>query len=197
MAVGASQIILIPSQVVSDEGFISHLEHVTSTASKNAIRSLEDSRASIIKLPRGSFLLPTFCDLHLHAPQFLYQGNGLHLPLLQWLDEYAFKAEEKLDSDPQLARKVYQRLSERLIQNGTGTVLLFGECFGPVDHGYVVECTCRHNQDGDQVRWHSFFSLLKLSHLWQFDTRTDHARVGYSGFRGQSVDGYLFSTDIR
>jgi guanine deaminase len=70
--------------------------------------------------------MPTFCDLHLHAPQFLYQGTGLHLPLMQWLDEYAFKAEERLDTDPELARKVYQRLAERLIENGTGTVLLFG-----------------------------------------------------------------------
>ena len=70
--------------------------------------------------------MPAFCDLHLHAPQFLYQGTGLHLPLMQWLDEYAFKAEERLDGDPSLARKVYTRLADRLIQNGTGTVLLFG-----------------------------------------------------------------------
>lgn len=45
---------------------------------------------------------------------------------MQWLDEYAFKAEERLDSDPDLAQRVYQRLAERLIANGTGAVLLFG-----------------------------------------------------------------------
>jgi guanine deaminase len=77
-------------------------------------------------IPDGSFLLPTFFDLHLHAAQFLYQGTGLHLPLMKWLDEYAYRAEERLDSDPHLAKRVYQRLAERLIENGTGTVLLFG-----------------------------------------------------------------------
>ena len=74
----------------------------------------------------GSFLLPTFCDLHLHAPQFLYQGTGLDLPLMQWLDEYALKAEERLDADKILAKRVYERLARRLLQNGTGTVMLFG-----------------------------------------------------------------------
>lgn len=77
-------------------------------------------------IPTGSFILPTFCDLHLHAPQFLYQGTGLHLPLMEWLNEYAFKAEESLDQDADLARRTYTRLGERLVENGTGAVLLFG-----------------------------------------------------------------------
>ncbi|KAJ6621858.1 Metallo-dependent hydrolase, partial [Mycena sp. CBHHK59/15] len=72
------------------------------------------------------FLTPHLVDLHLHAPQFLYLGNGLHLPLMEWLNAYAFKAEERLDADPILARKVYTRLARRLAENGTGTVLLFG-----------------------------------------------------------------------
>ena len=74
----------------------------------------------------NAFILPTFCDLHLHAPQFLYQGTGLHLPLMQWLDEYAFKAEERLDADPQLAERVYEKLAHKLIEHGTSAVLLFG-----------------------------------------------------------------------
>jgi guanine deaminase len=64
--------------------------------------------------------------LHLHAPQFLYQGTGLHLPLMEWLNEYAFKAEEKLDADLDLAERVYRRLARRLIESGTGAVSLFG-----------------------------------------------------------------------
>ena len=82
--------------------------------------------ANVIQIPKGSFILPTFCDLHLHAPQFLYQGTGLHLPLMEWLNEYAFKAEEKLDADPGLAERVYRRLARRLIESGTGAVSLFG-----------------------------------------------------------------------
>jgi guanine deaminase len=87
---------------------------------------LESSPGPTIVIPKGSFLLPTFCDLHLHAPQFLYQGTGLHLPLMEWLNQYAFQAEERLDTDSSLARKVYQQLAKRLIENGTGAVLLFG-----------------------------------------------------------------------
>ena len=56
----------------------------------------------------------------------MYQGTGLHLPLMEWLDEYAFKAEEKLDADSDLAQRVYYRLARRLIENGTGAVSLFG-----------------------------------------------------------------------
>ena len=95
-------------------------------ASPESHRKLDASSASPTIIPTGSFLLPTFCDLHLHAPQFLYQGTGLHLPLMEWLNEYAFKAEEGLDADPALARSVYQRLAQRLIEKGTGVVLLFG-----------------------------------------------------------------------
>ena len=64
-------------------------------------------------------MLPAFCDLHLHAPQYLYQGTGLDLPLMQWLDIYALKSEEQLGN-------VYRKLAKRLLTNGTGIVLLFG-----------------------------------------------------------------------
>lgn len=56
----------------------------------------------------------------------MFQGTGLHLPLMQWLDEYAFKSEESLDSQPELAKAVYVRLAERLRDAGTGAVMLFG-----------------------------------------------------------------------
>lgn len=71
-------------------------------------------------------ILPTFCDLHLHAPQFLYQGTGLDLPLMQWLNTYTLKSEARMDEDPSLARRVYTRLATHLKEYGTGAVLLFG-----------------------------------------------------------------------
>ena len=45
---------------------------------------------------------------------------------MEWLNEYAFKAEEKLDADSDLAERVYRRLARRLIESGTGAVSLFG-----------------------------------------------------------------------
>ncbi|KAH7919244.1 Metallo-dependent hydrolase [Leucogyrophana mollusca] len=109
--------------VVDDRGLISHIAAANSEAS---LQFLNESGISPTIIPNGSFALPTFCDLHLHAPQFLYQGTGLHLPLMQWLDEYAYRSEERVDADPVLARKVYKRLAERLVEAGTGAILLFG-----------------------------------------------------------------------
>lgn len=71
------------------------------------------------RLPRHTFLLPTYTDLHIHAPQYLYAGTGLDLPLMSWLQRYAFRAETRIDSDVALAEKVYRRLGQRLLENGT------------------------------------------------------------------------------
>ena len=109
--------------VVNPLGFI---DYVGAASLRESQEILKHASEPLIVLDNGTFLLPTFCDLHLHAPQFLYQGTGLHLPLMEWLNEYAFKAEERLDTDPALAERVYTRLTERLIENGTGAVLLFG-----------------------------------------------------------------------
>lgn len=95
--------------------------------SHEAVAYSKDPQVQTVQMPRGSFLIPTFCDLHLHAPQYLYLGTGLHLPLMKWLDEYAFKAEEKIDADPDgLGHRVYSTLAKRLIRSGTGAALLFG-----------------------------------------------------------------------
>ena len=109
--------------VVNSFGFI---DYVGAASLRESQEILKHASEPLIVLDNGTFLLPTFCDLHLHAPQFLYQGTGLHLPLMQWLDEYAFKAEERLDVDPELADKVYKKLASTLIEHGTGAVLLFG-----------------------------------------------------------------------
>ncbi|KAF8158550.1 hypothetical protein B0H34DRAFT_709328 [Crassisporium funariophilum] len=110
--------------VVNEEGVITHL---SPASSRESIQLLSERRGEkVVAIPEGTFILPTFCDLHLHAPQFLYQGTGLDLPLMQWLDTYALKAEARIDEDPKLARRVYTRLANRLKENGTGTVLLFG-----------------------------------------------------------------------
>ena len=95
----------------------------------------------VVQVPEGCFILSTFCDLHLHAPQFLYQGTELHFPLMEWLNEYAFKAEEKLEADSDLAERVYRRLARRLIENGTGAVSLFGTIEGEARS--VVNFHCR------------------------------------------------------
>ncbi|KAG1748749.1 hypothetical protein EDB19DRAFT_1893793 [Suillus lakei] len=118
------QIEVLPDHIllVDHQGFITHVGPVDSEASKELLAKID---IPITAIPSGGFLLPTFCDLHLHAAQFLFQGTGLHLPLMQWLNEYGFKSEESLDSQPELARSVYLRLAERL--RDAGTVLILAE----------------------------------------------------------------------
>ncbi|KXN85338.1 Guanine deaminase [Leucoagaricus sp. SymC.cos] len=68
----------------------------------------------------------SFSEITWSEETYLYQGNGLDLPLMQWLETYTLKSEEQLDSDHNLARDVYHKLAKRLLKNGTGAVLLFG-----------------------------------------------------------------------
>ena len=41
-----------------------------------------------------ALIMPSFADLHLHAPQYPMLGMGMDLPLLDWLDTYTFRTED-------------------------------------------------------------------------------------------------------
>ena len=55
-------------------------------------------------------LLQSFCDMHLHAPQYPMLGMGTDLPLLQWLHRYAYPTEARF-ADTDYARRVYRQLA--------------------------------------------------------------------------------------
>jgi guanine deaminase len=69
-------------------------------------------------------ILQSFTDLHLHAPQYPMLGMGMDLPLLDWLNTYAFPTESRF-RDAGYAREVYRRLARELIENGTTRVCMF------------------------------------------------------------------------
>ena len=69
-------------------------------------------------------ILPSFADLHLHAPQYPMLGMGMDLPLLDWLNAYTFRTEARF-ADTDYARRVYRRLAEELIAGGTTRVAMF------------------------------------------------------------------------
>ena len=77
------------------------------------------------QIPKGSYLLPGFTDLHIHAPQWPQAGLALDKPLNEWLNTYTFPLEAKF-RDLQYAKKVYQSLIKELLANGTTTGLFFG-----------------------------------------------------------------------
>ncbi len=71
-----------------------------------------------------ALIMQSFCDMHLHAPQYPMLGMGMDLPLLDWLNTYTFRTEARF-SDPDYARMHYRRLAERLVGYGTTRVCMF------------------------------------------------------------------------
>ena len=71
-----------------------------------------------------ALIMPSFADLHLHAPQYPMLGMGMDLPLLDWLDTYTFRTEARFQ-DLDYARRVYRQLAEDLISSGTTRVAMF------------------------------------------------------------------------
>ncbi|MFA5624781.1 MAG: amidohydrolase family protein [Bradymonadales bacterium] len=72
----------------------------------------------------NALLMPSFGDMHFHAPQYPMLGMGMDLPLIEWLNTYTFKTEARF-SDVAYARDVYKRLTQELIAWGTTRVCAF------------------------------------------------------------------------
>ncbi|XP_038058166.1 guanine deaminase-like isoform X2 [Patiria miniata] len=72
----------------------------------------------------GCFLMPGFVDTHIHAPQYVYTGTAMGLPLLEWLDKYTFPVEAKFD-DLKFATDAYHKVVHRTLKNGTTTASYF------------------------------------------------------------------------
>ena len=71
-----------------------------------------------------ALVLQSLADLHLHAPQYPMMAVGMDLPLLDWLNTYAFPTEARY-ADLDYAREVYRRLARDLVENGTTRVCMF------------------------------------------------------------------------
>ena len=71
-----------------------------------------------------ALILQSFADLHLHAPQYPMLGMGMDLPLLDWLNAYAFPTEARF-AEADYARTIYRQLAHELISHGTTRVCMF------------------------------------------------------------------------
>ena len=69
-------------------------------------------------------IIPGFCDMHVHAPQFLQRGIGMDRELLDWLNTYTYPNEAKF-MDKDHARKVYGAFVDELLRQGTLQVNCF------------------------------------------------------------------------
>lgn len=48
---------------------------------------------------RGGIILPGLINAHTHAPMALFRGLADDLPLMEWLNDYIFPAESRMDGD--------------------------------------------------------------------------------------------------
>ena len=83
-------------------------------------------------------IVPSFSDLHLHAPQYPMVGLGMDLQLLEWLETYTFKTESRF-RDPAYARSVYRLLARDLIKKGTTRVCMFSSIHRASTHVLMEE----------------------------------------------------------
>jgi len=76
------------------------------------------------------FVLPGFCDLHVHAPQWPQLGTALDVPLEVWLQTHTFPLEARYD-DLDFARASYSGLVDELLSLGTTTAMYFASIHVP------------------------------------------------------------------
>lgn len=89
-----------------------------------AARSQAQEQGIYHAIAEGSYVLPGFIDLHVHAPQWAQDGTGLDEPLEVWLGKYTFPTESKF-ADEAFAHMVYEDLVSRMLSTGTTTVAYY------------------------------------------------------------------------
>jgi len=98
--------------------------HRPSDPNYRTIREAREEGGELVTLPVGSYLLPGFIDLHVHAPQYPQLGSALDVPLEVWLQKYTFPLEARYE-DLAFAKRSYGLLVDDLLANGTTTALYF------------------------------------------------------------------------
>ena len=86
----------------------------------------------------GKLIIPSFVDMHVHAPQYVMMGMGMDMELLDWLNTYTFKTEARF-ADNDYARAVYAQLARELIRRGTTRVCMFSSIHREATHILMEE----------------------------------------------------------
>jgi len=69
-------------------------------------------------------LIPSMCDLHVHAPQYRNQGMAMDLELLPWLQTYTFPEESRY-ADLGYAGVMYRHFVSEMLRQGTTRAAVF------------------------------------------------------------------------
>lgn len=89
-------------------------------------REIPDRFSSLpVKDLGAGVVIPSFIDLHVHAPQHMQMGVGLDLGLLDWLDNYTFPGESRF-ADEDYARALYTLFVAELQRQGSLRSVVYG-----------------------------------------------------------------------
>lgn len=100
---------------VSDEGYVEEVG-----------KTLPSKYTSAQVLDYGDkLLIPSFFDMHVHAPQYRNMSLAMDEPLLPWLEKYTFPEESKY-ADSTYAERMYRRFVHALWLQGTTRCSVFG-----------------------------------------------------------------------
>ena len=80
-------------------------------------------------------ILPGFCDLHVHAPQFSYRGLGMDLELIDWLNTRAFPEESRY-GDMAYASRAYDLFVSAIRRSATTRLCCFATLHAPRDAAF-------------------------------------------------------------
>ena len=72
-----------------------------------------------------AIIIPAFCDLHVHAPQYTFRAMGMDMELLEWLETNTFPEEAKYQ-DLEYARRAYRIFTDNLKRSATTRACIFG-----------------------------------------------------------------------
>ncbi len=90
----------------------------------------EQYRSFPVRDYKDQIIIPGLCDMHVHAPQFVYRGLGLDMQLMDWLNTYAFPTEARF-ADLNYAKVYYEAFVKAMAQNGTTRAVIFGTLHAP------------------------------------------------------------------
>ncbi|XP_041459956.1 guanine deaminase-like isoform X1 [Lytechinus variegatus] len=119
----ASPMIILQDQVIGVQKgkiiFVKHKEDLQKVLDQHCL-----PKGCVKCLTKYQFLMPGLIDTHIHAPQYVYTGTALDLPLLDWLNRYTFPTEAKF-SDLEFATYAYNKVVRRTLRCGTTTASYF------------------------------------------------------------------------
>src|SRR5262249_60949189 len=118
-SLGKVEILEAALVTVDERGTISSVERRDSPAYQR-LHAEAAAAGTLETVASGSYVLPGFVDLHIHAPQYPQLGKALDCPLDEWLARYTFLLEARY-ADLEFAHRAYHALVAGLAANRTTT----------------------------------------------------------------------------